>query len=381
MTVQLVRIADGQHLWADRFDEKFTDIFAVQDAITGQMTRSLALHLSGEEERQLAKRDTRNSEAYGLYLWGRYFWNKRTPEGLKKGAGHFQQTINLDPAYALAYSGLADSYYSLGSGEWVPAQEARTKCLEAARRAVQLDPTLAEARTSLAAALERFEWDFAGAEQEYRKALELSPEYATAHHRYGMFLALVGRYDEALAELNRARQLDPLSLAINTDTGFVLFRLRRYDQAVEQHQKTIELDPNFPNAHFQLARCYLMMRRYDEAIAEAQKARALYGGDTIPSKVQLGRIYALSGWRDEALKILAELEDESSRRHVSPVAFAALYSALGDKDRAYQMFDKAFEERATGLPGSLPAPGAEQSDSPSDPRLADLRQRIGLPPL
>lgn len=380
VTVRLLRIAEGQQLWADQFDEKFTDIFAVQDRIAAHVTRSLALRLSGEEERQLARRETRNPEAYQLYLLGRYFWNKRTPDGLKKGAEYFQQAIDLDPAYALAYSGLADSYYNLGYRESVPPPEARAKSLDAARRAVALDPALAEARTSLAAALEMFEWNFAGAEQEYRKALELGPEYATAHHRYGMFLSLMGRHEEALAKLDRAQQLDPVSLAIITDIGSVYIRMRRFDEAVKQLHKAIELDPNFPTAHFLLARCYLIEGRYDEALAEAQKARALYGGDTIASRVQLGRIYALSGRRGEALSILAKLEEESRRRDVSPLALGALYSALGDKDRAFQMFEKAFEERAPGLPSNLPKPGSEQSDMSSDPRLADLRRRVGLPP-
>ena len=186
VTVRLVRVENGGTLWSGTFDENFTDIFFVQDSISARVAQSLSLRLSGEEERRLAKRDTGNAEAYLLYLKGRYFWNKRTPDGLKKGAEHFQQAIDLDASYAFAYSGLADSYFSLGSNQWVSVKEARTKGLEAARRAVHLDPALAEARTSLAAVLERFEWDFAGAEREYKKALELS-EYATAHHRYGAY--------------------------------------------------------------------------------------------------------------------------------------------------------------------------------------------------
>ena len=377
VSVELVDVRDNSHVWGERYDRRLSDLLAVQGEISREVLEKLRPRLTGEQERRATRRYTENAEAYKLYLKGRFYWNKRTFDGLKKGVEHFQRALELDPNYALAYSGLADSYYNLSFVGMVPADGARPEVLEAARRAVELDPNLPEARTSLAAAKERFEWDWVGAEREYKRALELNPEYATAHHRYGMFLAGVqGRYDEALAELKRALELDPASLIINADLGHVYYLMRRYDLAIDQLLKTIELDPNFPRSHFYLANCYTQTGRYDEAVGEMQKAAELLGSDSF--KGQLGYVYAVAGRRDEALRILAELKEAARGRYVPGGQVMWVYVGLGDKDRAFEYLEKGFKGAGPGLPLSLRA-DPKFDRMRSDPRFADLLRRMGLP--
>jgi pentatricopeptide repeat protein len=384
VTVRLVRVADGVTLWADEFDETFTDIFAVQDAISGQVTRSLALRLSGEEEQRLAKRYTENADAYLLYLKGRHFWNKRTEEATRKSIEYFEQAIAADPEYALAYSGLADAYWILSSfdqaegvGQLFPQAKA------AALTALALDDTLAEAHTSLAQVKEVYALDFTGAEREYKRAIELNPNYATAHHRYGWFLNKMGRVDEAHAELRRALELDPLSLPINTDAGMPFQQSREYGRAVEQYRKTIELDPNFPPAHRRLATCYSQMGRHAEAIAEVQKALALSapnqpaGG---PPRVdyQLAYIYAKAGRVREARQVLDEMERSPDRLNDQLYFQALTYAELGDKERAFALMEKLYEIRSHDLLGLKNSPAWDGLRG--DPRFQDLLRRFGLIP-
>ena len=382
MTVRLVRVADNQQLWADKFDEKFTDIFAVQDAISEQVTRSLALRLSGEEERQLGKRYTGNPEAYQLYLKGRYFWNKRTEEATRKSIGYFEQAIRVDPDYALAYSGLADAYRNLSYFDEAGGVELLPQSKAAALKALALDDTLAEAHTSLGAAKELYEWDFTGAEREYRRAIELNPNYAVAHHRYAMFLTRMGRIEESQAEFRRALELDPLSLPINTDAARPFYRSGDYDRAIEQLRKAIEIDPNFPLAHRLLAHMYTGMGRYEEAIAEARKAAALSGptpqaGGPPQVSSQLAYIYAKAGRVREARQVLDELERSPKRRNDQLYAQALAYATLGDRERAFALMEKLYEIRSPDLLG-LRNDRAWQGMR-GDPRFQDFLRRVGLP--
>ena len=382
VTARLVRVEDGRLLWAGKFDERFTDIFAVQDAISGRVVQSLSLSLNSEQERQLAKRDTGNAEAYLLYLKGRYFWNKRTGEATRKSIEYFEQAIAVDPGYALAYSGLADAYRSLAYGaaggvEFFPRSKA------AALKALALDDTLAEAHTSLGAALELYEWDFPGAEREYRRAIELNPGDAVAHHRYGVFLTRTGRIEEAHAELRRALELDPLSLPINADAAGPFVRSGDYERAEEQLRKAIEIDPNFPRAHYLLANLYTQMGRYEEAIAEAQKTAALnaprqQGGGAPRVGYQLAYIYAKAGRAREARQVLDELESSPDRRDSLPYFHALTYAALGEKERAFALLEKLYEIRSPELIELRHDPAWEGLRG--DPRFQDFLRRVGLPP-
>jgi tetratricopeptide (TPR) repeat protein len=370
--VRLVRVADGGLLWADKFDMKFPDIFAVQDSISERVARSLAVRLSGEERRQMAKRYTENMEAYHLYLKGRYFWNKRTGDGIKKGIEYFHQAIALDLNYALAYSGLADSYALGILSSDVNPEESFPRAKEAAERALSLDDTLAEAHTSLARVKEMFEWDFTGAESEYRRALDLNPNYASAHHRLGLFLSMMGRFDEGLEQLEQARQLDPMSLTINADIGLAHYFARRYDQSVDQLLKTIEMDQSFPPARYYLAEVYVQKRMFDKAIAEARKASELTGGG---SWTVLSYSYAAAGRKEEAREVLKDLT--AGRWSFQPIALAATYAELGDTDEAFARLEKSYEQRAFLMHRLRVDPKVD--DLRPDPRFQDLMRRIGLP--
>ncbi|HEX6190108.1 MAG TPA: protein kinase [Pyrinomonadaceae bacterium] len=381
ISVEMVDVRNNTRLWGGRYDRRLSDLLAVQGEISREVLEKLRLRLTGEEEKRATRRYTENAEAYQLYLKGRYHWNKRTADDLWKGLDHFRKAIELDANYALAYSGVADSYFALsiggpfapGSRRSLALDEARTKSLAAARRAVELDPKLAEAHTSLGAVLEWFEWDYAGAEREYKRALELNPDYASAYQRYGVFLATTDRLDEGIAQLKRALQLDPASLPINADLGFVYYNARRYDEAIEQLRKTVELDPDWPRAHSLLAFCYTQKGMYDEALRELQQMQLPGRGPNF------ARLYVLMGRRDEALKVLAEMKERSKQTgNVPHLGFVAIYTALGDKERAFEYLEKAFAERIPGLRNIKTSPVYDELRS--DPRFADLLKRIGLPP-
>src|SRR6266545_264241 len=291
VTVRLTRVADGTSLWAGTFDEKLADIFAVQDSISGQVTRALALRLSGGQFQQLAKHDTESREAYQLYLNGRYFWNKRTEEATRKSIDYFEHAVALDPHYAHAYSGLADAYWILHFlGDAENAQDLPSLAKAAALKAIALDDTLAETHTSLGEINQTFDLDFVAAEREYRRAIALNPNYAAAHQRYGFFLTMMGRTDEARAEFARALDIDPLSPVLNAEAGRPDYRSRDYEGAAAQFRKAIELDPNYPRAHILLARCYTQMGRYDEALSEARKGAALSDPSREPLSYQIAYI-------------------------------------------------------------------------------------------
>ena len=332
VTVQLVSVTEETPLWAGKFDELFTDIFAVEDSISEQVAHALTLRLTGQERKLLGKRYTENTEAYELYLKGRYYWNKRTADGLEKSLECFRDAIDIDSRYALAYAGLADAYTLLGDVGLTAILpiEAFSKAKKSAIKALEIDQTLAEARASLGHIhMHCYEW------AEARGELEHAIEY----------LAFNGRIEEAGAEMNRALRLDPLSLPINTDVGAIHYFAREYDQAIDQYRKTVELDSNFDRAHFWLAAAYEQKQRYDEAIAEYRIAIELSRG-SLEAHASLGHAYARAGRRDEALLIFEELNRDSSSKYVSPYDLAIINLGLGDSEAAIKWLDRACDEHA-----------------------------------
>ena len=350
VTVQLISVRESKPLWAHSFDERFTDIFTVQDSISAQVAEALTLKLTGEEQKLLAKRYTDNVEAYQSYLRGRYFLNKRNEEGLRKGIGYFTEAIAKEDDYALAYAGLADAYSVLGFYQFgsVAPEESFQRAKAAAMKALELDETLAEAHASLALARMDVDHDEAGAEREYRRAIELNPNYATAHHWYSDFLAMMDRQPEAMLEIKRALELDPLSLVINATLGERLFYARQYREAEAQLRKTLEMDESFGPAHYLLGLTYEQLGMYEESIAELNRARELSGGS--PWMVAaLGHSLAMAGRRAEAERMLVELKQLATRRHVSPYDIATIYTGLGEKTQAFEWLQKLYKPQTRRL--------------------------------
>ncbi len=376
VTVRLLRVADGVPIWASQFDEKITDIFAVQDSISERVTAALAVRLTSEEQRGLTKRHTDDTEAYQLYLKGRYHLNRLTDDGFFKGRDYFQQAIDKDPNYALAYAALADAYNTLGGFDALASKEAFPKAREAAERALKLDESLAEAHSALAVVKFSYDWEFAAAEREFRHAVEINPSYSDAHKTNSYYLAAMGRFDEALREMKRAQELDPLNLEKIAGIGEILYYQRQYDQAIEQYRKALEMDPNSGFVHWALGRPFTAQGKYDEAIVEFQKAIPL-SGDSPDEPAELARAYALSRRRDQAQKILAELKRLSEHKHIAPTVMAAIYGALGDKTQAFESLNKAFSERDFLLVMLNVEPMFDSLRS--DPRFVELSRRVGLP--
>ncbi len=350
VTVQLVRVSDGATLWAETFDDKFTNIFALQDSISERVTESLAVTLTTGERQQLTKRYTTDTQAYQLYLQGRYFWNKRNIESIQKAIELFTEATTKDPNFARAYSGLADSYMLLGIGEYVGMElrEIIVKAEEAANKAIALDETLAEAHASLGFMAYNYDFDWINAEKHFRRAIELNPNYPTAHHWYSQFLNVLKRFDESEAEIKKALQLDPSSLIVNSDYGVTFYYSRRYDQSVEQYKKTLDLEPRFAVAHWQLSRAYREQKLYDDAINEVNQAIELSGRN--PAFLSsLGYLYSMSGKKTEAEKILRELEAISKKQTVIPAIFIHIYIGLKDKKKAMEWMEKNFNERQPAL--------------------------------
>ncbi len=375
--VQLINASDGYHLWSERYDREMRDIFDIQDEITLAVVAALKLKLFGEKRASVLRHYTDNAEAYQLYLNGRYYLNKWTAEGLKKAIEYFERTIGLEAGFAPAYSGLADCYGSL-SGEMLALSPKETYPLAkvAAVRALEIDDTLAEAHTSLALIRMNFDWDWAGAEKELRRAIELNPNYVAAHHWYSHYLIIMGRPDESLVVSNHALEIDPIDLEINAHLGWHYCHSGEYEKAVHQCQKTIEMDPNFHEAHWFLGWAYEQKGMFDEAVSEFQKAIACSGGSA-RMIAELGHSYGCAGKRDAAYRIIDELKELSSKQYISPYNIALVFTGLGEKDQAFEWLDKAFEDRS----GLLVYLNTQHSfDSlRGDPRFHDLARRIGLP--
>ena len=373
--VELVDVADGSQLWGEQYERESGDILAIQREISREITANLRLKLSGEQKKRLEKQPTENANAYQLYLKGRYCWNKRTEQGLEKGIEFFSQAIEADPLFALAYVGLADSYNMLAAYNLSQPRAVLSRAKAAAERALEIDSELAEAHTSLAKVSADYDWDWPAAEREFKRALELNPNYATAHHWYALHLMAMGTFEEAAAELKRAQQLDPLSLSINASAGLPFYWSRRYDEAIEQFRRTLELDLGFPLAHVLLGQAYAQKGMYDEAIAELSRASEL---DPTPrARAILAYTLAVAGRKDEAARILSELEELANQKYVSPYFKALIYTALGEQDRAFEWLEKAYEERSEWLVWLKVDPKLDSLRSA--PRFTALVQRVGLP--
>jgi serine/threonine-protein kinase len=376
VTVRLVRIADNQTLWTDQFDAQSADIFTVQDSISQRVANALAVRLSEEEKGRLARRQTENAEAYRLYLLGRYQLNKWTDDGFRRALDHFEQATKLDPNYALAHAGVAEVYNSLGDFDVVAPGEAFPKAKQAAMRALELDVHLPEAHVSLATVRFLYDWDWAGAEEQYKQAIALNPGLPDAHQQYGYFLAFQSRFDEASREMQQAHDLDPVTLARMAGVGEVLHLSRRSDEAIAAFQKTLDQDANFGFGYWALGRAYLEKGMYSQAIEALRKSIPL-SGDSPDEPAELARAYALSGRKREALAILDELKLRSKKKkYISASLFAGIYGALGEKDQAFALLNQAYEDRDF----FLVALKVEPSFDPlrSDPRFSALVKRVGL---
>lgn len=376
VTVQLVRVSDGRSLWAHTFDEKGTNFFGIEDKVAEEVAQALWPTLTGDEKAQLVKHYTEDTEAYEAYIKGRYFWNKRTPEGIKKGISCFEDAIIKDPNYALAYAGLADSYATMIILDEGRPDEIMRQAQSAALRALEIDDELAEAHASLGYVKHRFEWDWPGAEREFKRAIELNPSYATAHQWYGWYLVSVGSFDAALAEFQRAQHLNPLSLYINVTLGMPFFYSHQYDKAIEQYQRVTEMDPKFPLAHRWLGKAYEQKRMYGEALAEFQKYIS-FGGESVEQAPAIGYIYALSGKPAEARQILDKLLKTSTQRYVSAYSIAVIDIGLGEKDQAVEWLQRGVAEHGSDM---VFINFDQRFDSlHSDPRFAELAHKIGFP--
>ena len=373
ISIDLIDARDDTQVWGEQYNRRMADLSTLQEEIASQVSERLQLRLSGEDQKRVTRRYTDNVEAYQLYLKGRFYWNKRTEDGMNKGVVYLNQAIEKDPGYALAYAGLADCYALLYEYSATPSKDLYPKAKAAAIRALELDDSLAEAHTSLGAAYE-YEWKWTEAAKQYEKAIELNPNYETAHQWYAAFLISRKRFDEAIREARRAVELDPLSIIINTALGRALHSARRYDEAIEQLRKTIDMDPNFAEARFHLAMAYEGKRAYEDAVREFEKFVELSGEK--PMRAWIARVYAEWGKKTQAQRMLAEMTDMSKPGQPSPYAMAALYAALGEKDRAFEWLEKVYQQRSYYVVFLNADPALDGLRE--DPRFTDLLRRIGL---
>jgi TolB-like protein/DNA-binding winged helix-turn-helix (wHTH) protein/Flp pilus assembly protein TadD len=372
ISAQLIDARDDRHVWSETYDGDLRDTLTLQTRVAQAIAERIRINLKRQESATLKHRRVVDAQAYEAYLKGRYFWNKRTADDFEKAVDYFNQAIARDPGYAESYSGLADTYALMGDWEYgvLAPREALPRAKAAAVKALQLDDTLAEAHTSLAFCLDVFDWDLKSAEAEFRRAIELNANYATAHHWYAWHLSLSGRNADAIAEMKRAQNLDPVSLIINADLAELLLIAQLPDESIEQSRKTIEMDGNFAVAHNQLAVAYLQRGRRDEAIAELQKAVQLSSGNPTCT-ANLARALAASGRRSEAVQLLGDLK-KRPRADISEIA--VVYAALGDNDQAMLWLEKGYQERFN--PSVLLRPGFDPLRT--DPRFQDLQRRVGL---
>jgi TolB-like protein/Tfp pilus assembly protein PilF len=374
---ELVDLETHSQLWGGQFRRKFSNVLDLQEEISREICQHLRLQLSRRDSTRLRKRSTLNSEAYQLYLRGRYCSEKRTQVELHKAIDYFYRAVQNDPSYALAYAGLGDAFTLLGSGTYgaMPSKSARVKATEMALKALDLDSTLAEAHTSLAFVKFRFDWAWLDAEREFQRALELNPRYVRAHHWYALFLAAMGRHDQAIEEIRKAQKLDPLALIVSVAEGRILHFARRFDEAIGQFQKTLELDPNFIPAHCDLGASMEEKGMLHEALTEFETCVRLSRGGPL-YLTSVAEAHARLGNREEALKILSQLQ-ACNEKYVSPSSIALIYASLGELDQSFSWNERALEERDASLVWLQVAP---ESDSVrSDPRFADLLRRMNFP--
>lgn len=376
VTVQLLRASDGAPLWANKFDEKYTDVFSLEDRISEEVAAWLVPTLTGEQKQQLTKHYTEDTVAYQSYIKGLYYWNKRSSADIKKSISYYEDAILQDANFALAYAGLADSYATLGILDDEDPQDSMPKARSAAMKAVELDDGLAEAHAALGYVKHRYEWDFAGAEKEFQRAIELNPRYATAHQWYGWYMISVGRFDDALAEFQQAHQIDPLSLYTNLTLGVPYSYSRDYDKAAEQFKRVSELNPDFWLAHWWLGQTRARQAKYDEAMAELQRAAKL-SNQNFTELPMAAYVDALAGKKTEAHELLQASLRNSKGHYVSPFAIANIYAALEENDQAFAWLERAYKQHDSTM--AFIKVDDRLDRVRSDPRMAKLIDRVGVP--
>ena len=375
ITAQLINVDDGFHIWSEKYDRDLDDIFAIQDEISLAIVDGLKVRLLGEERSALVKRHTDDHEAHNLYLKGLYFWNRRLEGGMKKAMEHFHQAIEKDPSYALAYVGVADTYNIAGLFGYLPPNGAFPKAREAASKALEIDNTLGDAHASLAFTNTFFDWDWSAAENEFKRALELNPKYATGHEWYGLYLSSMGRFDEGITETERARDLDPLSPMINAVVGIAYYFARRYEDSIEAHQKTLDLDPTFLLSNTYICMAYVANGMYESALRVMRRVEAS-AVDHAYSLGYFGCFYGFCGQKEDALRILDTLNEMAKQRYVSPILQAFVLQGLGRINEAVDWFEKAYLERNPILVFNKFAPLFEPLLS--DTRYQELLRKIGF---
>ena len=376
ISAELIDVRDNKQLWGDQYERQQSDMLYVQREIAEEITNNLRPTLSGVDQSRMQKQYTASAEAYELYLKGRFYWNKRTPDDFKKSIGFFEQAIEKDPNYAMAYSGLADAYTLLTVYSNESPRELMPKAKKAALKALELDDKLADAHASFGQIMVYYDYDLATAEQQYRRAIDLNPNYASAHQWLAEHLAAVKRSDEALAEIKRALELDPVSIIMNRLHADILSDARRYDEAIEQYKRTLELDPNFPTTHSFLGRAYEAKGMYDEAVAEYAQSGKLSG---LPPEIiaKANQVYAKSGWKAYLQESVDQILRQQGNRKFPPFVIATYYARLGKKDEAIEWLQRAYDERDFRM--TLLSVAWEFDGIRSDPRFVDLVRKIGLP--
>jgi TolB-like protein/Tfp pilus assembly protein PilF len=375
ITAQLIDARTDRHLWAEDYERDLRDVVAVQGEVAWRIAQEIRTKLTPGEKAQLTSQRQVNPEGYEAYLRGRYFWNKRTEEGMKKAITYFEQSIGKDPNNPLAYDGLADCWLSLGWYGYLSPKETFPQAKAAAMKALELDATLGEAHTSLAFASMNYDWDWSAAEREFRKAIELNPNYANAHHWYADYLSAVGRHEEAVAESKRALELDPVSPIINAWLGWRYFFARQYDLAIEQYLKTLEMDPTFVPAHLVLGQGYEQKSMLEKAIDELKEAVSLSGGSSLYVS-SLAHAYAIAGRRGEAEMLLRQMNERAQHSYVPPFDIAIIYAGLGQKDQALLWLEKGCQEHSTWMVWLKVDPRLDVLRS--DPRFQVILRRVGL---
>jgi TolB-like protein/DNA-binding winged helix-turn-helix (wHTH) protein/Flp pilus assembly protein TadD len=378
ITAELVQVSTDHHLWAETYESQIGDVLALQNRVSSAIVNEIRINLSPQDRERLARNPAIAPEAYENYLKGRFYWNKRTDENLNKAISYFSQATAQDSRYALAYAGLSDCYSIVGATIFgsMPVSEAAPKAREAARHALEIDPTLAEAETPLATLKFNYDWDWSGAEDDFQHAIQLNPSYATAYQRYSLFLMAMGRFQDGFNQINKARELDPLSISINFSLGWRLYLARQYDRAIAQLRNTLEMDPSYELPHLVLGQAYEEKRAFDLAIPELQKAVELSHGTPLMVSA-LAHAYGRGGRKEEAEKLLAQLERDAKTKYVSPYYFAIVYLGLGNNEQAMNWLEKAFADRSNGLVFMRVEP--ELDPVRSNPRFLALQQRLKFP--
>jgi TolB-like protein/Tfp pilus assembly protein PilF len=378
ITAELVQVSTDQHLWADTYESQMEDVLTLQNRVSSAIVSEIRINLTPEEEERLAKTPAVAPEAYENYLKGRYYWNKRSDENLTKAIAYFEQATHEDPQYALAYAGLSDCYAIISAEIFgtMPAAEAAPKAKASALRSLQIDPSMAEAETSLATVKFNYDWDWAGAEEGFRQAIQHNPSYATAYQRYSLYLIAMGRFEDSFEQINKARDLDPLSISINFSLGWRLYLARQYDRAIQQLRNTSEMDPTYELPHLVLGMSYAQKGDFKAAIAELRQAVELSHGTPLTVSA-LANAYARSGDRTDAEKLLAQLSVASASRYVSPYYLALGYVGLGDDETALDWLEKAFNDRSNGLVFMKVEPALDNLRR--NPRFLALQHKLDFP--